>query len=178
MEVPSLRRVVSIFYPDKIGFFFWQIFVFEVVLQQKLLHFFLKTKSVVLKVAVVHSSLTVGDLKWWWLSSYGAPFGEPRASACPRKDGNQLLEKKHAIHKRKSGSLFFEASLSLYICYTFGDVSTQICIYTHIYRYIYTYTTYILNMLKQQVQIVFLGTLWFLSCSPEQIGMFVLKKRM
>ena len=39
----------------------------------------------------------------------------PRASPCPRKDGNQLLEKNICNSQEKSGSLFFEASLSLYI---------------------------------------------------------------
>lgn len=151
MEVPSLRRVVSIFYPDKIGFFFWQIFVFEVVLQQKLLHFFLKTKSVVLKVAVVHSSLTVGDLKWWWLSSYGAPFGEPRASACPRKDGNQLLEKNMQFTRKIRFSVFWSISLSLsiYMLYFWWCKYTNLYIYTYIQIHIYIYDIHIKHVKKK-----------------------------
>ena len=127
--------------------------------------FFLKRNAVVLKVAsektsVVHSSLTVGGLEVMMARD---PLVRPiwrtlgRALA-QEKTVTSCWKKKYAIPKKNQVLCFLKhLSLSLYMLY-------------------FWYTTYILNMLKQQVQIVFLGTLWFLSCSPEQIGMFVLKK--
>lgn len=99
---------------------------------KKLLHFFfLKTKCRCFKGRFSLRGTRSDD-------GSRSSLGEARASACPRKDGHQLLEKNTMQFQRKIRfSVFWSISLSIYMLYFWWCKYTNLSIYTYIQIHIY-----------------------------------------